>query len=889
MTQQAENTVHTRPDPADSILLSMARAVIADTSTGTAPNWPRLDLSDPAQREFGDYELLEEIGRGGMGVVYRARQRSLAREVAIKFIADWFADPTGVARFLAEARAAARLLHPNIVPVHEVGSVAGMHYFSMPLIRGRSLASLLDAGVMPSTDATALLLKLCDAIDYAHRLGLLHLDLKPANVLLDERGEPLIADFGLARHMDAKGGVDAQEVSGTPSFMAPEQILIKQYRLTPATDIYALGAILYRCLTGVSPHGEGNPDDVLRRAAAGRIRPPRQIDPKIPRDLDAICMKCLELQPSDRYASVAQLADDLRRTRNGLPVSVRRIGFAERAQRWMRREPKFAAVAAFALLTLASGAAATTSQWQAAAAQRDVVVSERDRAVIANEIGAHLFAYTGDDDQRADDLLAWLRKRLPGNEARQADALATFIKSLDAQNANSAATLFSKIVGVLGVDYRQQMVRALQAGNDPNKDPYIALLSHADSRQEHTKTFAEALQAGLSEHPHDRLLWQLAAVDCPADASERACVRPDASKELTRLDPDNMYAWLLLSMNATDRQQSRAALHEAAQRTRFDDYLGATVAAVSKAVATANVPVPALLARPAAIVAPNQPMTAVIAREESERLDMAAWQWLIYSCGASANSPTVADPQVIADCRTIGVAMMRSNGALISRMIGLTVVKAVAAGTPEADEATQTRRLYVYLSDIDQKLSPSQRASYSATQWIADITQAGEMTAFQRRAMFFGFPAQPPADWKPQDRIVLQSTRERHQSMLAIDRNASALVAQGKYTDALALLTPSETDVRKHLSDSWLLARFLTAMGTAHAGLHEYPAAENALTDAWRIAANFGPGSKDARDCARALVNLYSAWNTAEPGKGHDAKLDQWRQTLATYEAAKND
>ncbi len=339
MNEDSNQTVRTHSDPAESVLLSLARAVAGEPTGTGSPSWPRLDLSDPKQREFGDYELLEEIGRGGMGVVYRARQRSLDREVAIKFIADWFADPTGVARFLAEARAAARLLHPNIVPVHEVGSVEGMHYFSMPLIRGRSLATLLDQGTLSPTDATALLLKLCDAIDYAHRLGLLHLDLKPANVLMDARDEPQVADFGLARHVDEKGGVDAQEVSGTPQFMAPEQILIKQYRLTAATDIYALGAVLYRCLTGVSPHGDGHADDVIRRAAAGRIRPPHELVPKLSRDLDAICMKCLELQPSDRYASVALFADDLRRVRDGFPVSVRPLGLFESLRRWSREEP----------------------------------------------------------------------------------------------------------------------------------------------------------------------------------------------------------------------------------------------------------------------------------------------------------------------------------------------------------------------------------------------------------------------------------------------------------------------------------------------------------------------------------------------------------------------
>ncbi len=375
MNQTPTETTRTLANPADSMLLSLARAIAGGAATSGA-TWPRLDLGDPKQREFGDYELLEEIGRGGMGVVYRARQISLDRDVAIKFIADWSADPAAIARFLAEARAAARLMHPNIVPVHEVGSVDGLHYFSMPLVRGHSLASMLENRALPPTETIALLLKLCEAIDYAHRLGLLHLDLKPANVLIDERDEPLIADFGLARHMDLNRGVDAQEVSGTPSFMAPEQILIKQYRLTPATDIYALGAILYCCLTSASPHGEGEADDVIRRAAAGRIRPPRELHPKIPPDLDAICMHCLELQPTDRYANVRQLADDLRRVRDGLPVSVRRVGMIERLQRWLRREPRLAAAmgglflltiigcAALAIQNRKTTAMLLASQWQ---------------------------------------------------------------------------------------------------------------------------------------------------------------------------------------------------------------------------------------------------------------------------------------------------------------------------------------------------------------------------------------------------------------------------------------------------------------------------------------------------------------------------------------------
>ena len=887
MTEDLKRAAIGLANPADSALLSLARVLAGGTSVAGPTAWPQLDLDDQRQREFGDYELLQEIGRGGMGVVYRARQRSLERDVAIKFIAEWFADTTGVARFLAEARAAARLIHPNIVPVHEVGSVEGLHYFSMPLIEGRSLAEQLERQTtLAPAEAIALSLKLCEAIDYAHRLGLLHLDLKPANEMLDARNEPLITDFGLARHMDARGGVDAQEVSGTPSFMAPEQILIKQYRLTPATDIYALGAVLYQCLTGVSPHGDGTPDDIIRRAAAGRIRPPRQLNPGISADLDAICMRCLELQPRERYASVAQLADDLRRARDGLTVSVRRIGVVERAQRWLRREPKFATATAVALLTLASGAAATTSQWQAAAEQRDVVVSERDRAVIASEIGAHLFAYQGDD--RARDLIDWLRKRLPDDETHQADALATFIKSLDAESADSTATLLGKIVEVLGAGYRQQMIRALEAGHNANRHLYIALLSYNDSVENHSGAFAEALKAALVEHPDDRLLWEIASVYCPADVSAPVCLHPEATKELARLDPDNMYAWLMLSMKAPDLQQSRAALHEAAQRTQFDDYLGATVTAYSDAVKTAAVPVPALIARPTAVVAPKQPVEAVIAREESERLQMTAWRPLIIRCGINQNI-SVTDPQILGDCLTIGETMMRSNRSLIARMIGVAIVKVLAKGKPQAEEAGEIRKLYTYLGDTSDKLTPSQRASYSAAQWNTDIAQAGEMAALQHRSEFFGFPTEPPADWKPNDPTVLQSARERYESVVELDRSGSALVAQGKYADALALLAPAEPGMRKHWSNHWLLARYLTALGNAHLGLRDYVSAETTLTDSWAIAANFGPGSKDARDCARVRADLYSAWNSAEPGKGFEAKADEWRQILATFEARKND
>jgi hypothetical protein len=871
-------------NPSDSILVHLARAALAPGASTGSMAWPKLDLDDAKQREFGDYELLEELGRGGMGVVYRARQNSLDREVAIKFIADWFADSTNVTRFLAEARAAARLLHPNIVPVHEVGSVEGLHYFSMPLIQGRSLAAVLDDGPMSAAAIVQLLLKLCDAMDYAHRLGLLHLDLKPANVLIDARNEPLIADFGLARHMDDKGGVDAQEVSGTPSFMAPEQILIKQYRLTRTTDVYALGAILYLCLTGESPHGEGAPDDILRRAVAGRVRPPRALNPKISRDLDAICMKCLELQPSDRYRSAAELADDLRRVRDGMPVSVRRVNFLERVQRWFRREPRLAGAVTFAGVALVVGAAATTWQWREA-------LSQRDRAEIASEIGAHLFAYKGEEDKRAEDLINWLRKRLPGDENRQADALAAFAYSVNGTSPDATATLINKVVEVLGTDYRRQMIKALEAGSDPYRHFYAALLTFNDTANSSSGEFAIALKAALTDHAEDPLIWQVAAADCLGTENAPSCPYPaaDAAEKLARLDPDNMYAWLMVAIRATEYSRAHEALREAAKRTSFNDYLGATYAAYAKAVEAAAVQAPPLIARPVQIIAPNERPELGIALQEAERLPIAAWSRLVALCGIKMGSLPVTDPQVLADCLTVGNAMTRSRGGLITQMIGVALVRNLAKGKPEAAEALRARTLYTFLSANEEKLSASQRQSYSSARWIEDLTSVGEMAAFQRRAKFFGLPEQPPADWKPEDPLTLLSGREIYDKSVAVDRDADLLVAQGKFADAIATLQPMDSIMRKRWAGHWLLVRYLTVLGKARLGQRDYAAAEMSLHEAWDIANKFGPTSRDARDSVRTLAELYVNWNTAEPSKGYDVKADEWRQSLATLEAAKDD
>ena len=329
-----------------------------------------LDLSDPLQRQVGDYDLIEKIGEGGMGVVYRAHQRSLDRDVAVKLLAagPW-ASKEFIERFRKEAQNAARMQHPNIVAIYEVGSAEELHFFSMRMIRGGSLAGLLRAqGKLDPKHAAQLLRTIAEAVDYAHKLGVLHLDLKPANVLLDDNGNPHVADFGLARRLEQGLAADNNEISGTPSYMAPEQCTAGAQKIMPATDIWGLGAILYELVTGEPPFVGVTPQETLKLVVEGEVRSPRRYGVDLPRDLEAIITKCLAHDVRARYASARELADDLGRFLTGYQVKARPLNTPQRAWRWARREPKLAAATLLAFGALAIGLLATTQQWRRAEA-----------------------------------------------------------------------------------------------------------------------------------------------------------------------------------------------------------------------------------------------------------------------------------------------------------------------------------------------------------------------------------------------------------------------------------------------------------------------------------------------------------------------------------------
>src|SRR6058998_539524 len=307
--------------------------------------------------ELGDYELLEEVGRGGQGVVFRARQKSLNRTVALKVISlgQW-ASKAHLKRFRREAEAAASLDHPSIVPIYEVGERDGSCYFSMKFVEGGQLDEVVRRTPMSIRQAVELIAKVARTVHYAHEHRILHRDIKPGNILLDAKGDPHLTDFGLARLVESESSVtQTMEVLGTPSYMAPEQAVGNNARVSRATDVYGLGAVFYQLLTGHPPFAGGTTFETIKLLLDTEPRQPRLWNPKIDRDLATICLKCLDKDPQRRYSSALTLAEDLDRWLKHEPILARRTGIFARGKKWVRRNPTGALLAG-SLVALATAA-----------------------------------------------------------------------------------------------------------------------------------------------------------------------------------------------------------------------------------------------------------------------------------------------------------------------------------------------------------------------------------------------------------------------------------------------------------------------------------------------------------------------------------------------------
>src|SRR5881409_1286779 len=334
-------------------------ACVLETGFGPLADETVAGIDDPGHPaevlvEFGDYALLEEIGRGGQGVVYRARQKSLNRTVALKVIGlgQWSSTPH-LRRFRHEAEAAASLEHPQIVPIYEIGERDGSCYFSMKFIEGGQLDAVVKREPISIRRAAELLVKIARTVQFAHEHGILHRDIKPGNILLDKKGEPHLTDFGLARLVESESTVTRTlEVLGTPSYMAPEQAVGNNDVVSSVTDVYGLGAVLYQLLTRHPPFAGGTTYETIKLLLETEPRQPRLWNSKINRDLSTICLKCLEKDPQRRYPSALALAEDLERWRKHEPIRARPTGMFTRGRKWVRRNPTIAVLVAL-LLALA--------------------------------------------------------------------------------------------------------------------------------------------------------------------------------------------------------------------------------------------------------------------------------------------------------------------------------------------------------------------------------------------------------------------------------------------------------------------------------------------------------------------------------------------------------
>jgi WD40 repeat protein/tRNA A-37 threonylcarbamoyl transferase component Bud32 len=345
---------------------------------------------------FDDYESIELIARGGMGVVYKARQTSLNRTVALKMIQGGaLAGAAELKRFHAEAEAIAHLQHPNIVAIHEVGEYQGKHFFSMDYVAGRTLAEVARDGPLPATRAVTYIQIIAQAIHYAHEHGIIHRDLKPANIILDDQGQPHITDFGLAKRLsDSQASTRnpqimlSGQVLGSPNYLPPEQADPKRGAPGAASDVYALGAILYHLVSGRPPFQAESITTLLRQVVETDPVPPRSLNPSISRDLETICLKCLAKEPRHRYATARALADDLGRFLNHEPVLARPVGACEKAWRWCRRQPVRAGLIGALFVTFLLGSLGVLLAWREAELRR--------RTALANEFLAQENAYAAD-------------------------------------------------------------------------------------------------------------------------------------------------------------------------------------------------------------------------------------------------------------------------------------------------------------------------------------------------------------------------------------------------------------------------------------------------------------------------------------------------------------
>jgi hypothetical protein len=744
---------------------------VADTSRPLAwlsPDEMAIDLDDPTSRSFGDYELIEKIGQGGMGVVYRAHQHGLERDVAIKLLAagPW-ASEEFVERFRREARSAARMQHPNIVEIYEFGHRDGLNFFSMRLVEGRTLAQRLAAdGPLPPLEAARLLRTLAEAMDYAHRLGVLHLDLKPANVLLTATGEPLIADFGLARRIDA-GHDGSNEIAGTPSYMAPEQAVLETHPLSSSTDIHGLGTILYETLCGRPPFLAASAQRTLECVVLEIPGSPRRLDRRIPADLDAICMRCLEKDPARRYASAAALADDLRRFIEGQSVMARVAPLPERARRWVRRNR----TASVAFMLLVAGAFGTGVQaYRAEVARSDaeqqkmIATNEAERGARLTALIAQAFPFPKDARTReamqesAGRVADWLERELAEDPQQQEDLLMRLFEAFDqADHPGASASLLELLVEKLGRRYRQHAAEALIATQSKRGKMLGAILLQELEEDSGWQPRQQQLLAELIENASTDIDALVVATYYCSEAPS-PCHALNPALLLARRTPDNAASWVFALRDGDPPETVGEHFRHAAEATGFDDHFNRIMRLHLEAVSTSGVPVPQLLQRAARRLAPEVDAEELVAHLMTMHMPIPGWATVVNACRSPLAS---SDSSFRRHCLAFARFAAYEGQGLISNMVGAALIRRLLPDSEEARRARELRRHYEYVRDARDQRTPAQIRASRDELIARDILQVSELEAIKRTLDRAGLPRDPPEDWEPEDVSRLMTGEER--------------------------------------------------------------------------------------------------------------------------------
>jgi serine/threonine protein kinase len=717
-----------------------------------------IDLDDPADRQLGDYELLELLGKGSMGVVYRARQKSLDRDVAVKLLIDGlWEDAESVQRFAREARAAARMQHPNIVEIYEIGQRDGLHYFSMRLVQGPTLLEHLQrTHCLKPRDAAALMRQAAEAVDYAHRLGVLHLDLKPGNILLDKDGQPVIADFGLTHHVDSSDAGDSFEVSGTPSYMAPEQAIATSHRIGRGADVYGLGATLYEALTGRPPFLEATLAKTLESVIS--VAPPstRKSSKAIPLDLDAICLKCLEKDPKDRYVSARELADDLGRFLEGAQTAARQLSPLQRLFRWIDRRPHSAGLTMGLIAALVVAAVVSHRNYQESSEALKLAaelidddakfLGANDRGDIVNDWIARSSTDSQDQVLRAERLVEALRttgksqaaKYLERYITRRSHSLVPWILRVEEAVRKASYSNARELAGLVAINLTLPEAKILERSE--LVDGLIQELAKAATTESELQFAVKACNFRLSN----------------------ACFDTSVHDRLIALDRSNGANWrYAFAVPGLSAEQKNRLLNGMAESGLWRE-LDADVYFIVRDVLTVGAESAGFADAGAYLFTYEEgELIRHAAADIYSNMGILGTDLLLDACGSSLRKPApVLNPTRREVCEKIGVAMSAPDGrSMLAATTGALIVHRLLPMTEAEEKVRATRRIWIYA--VESGGIARTRAPDSSDLYFRDALDSGELEAVLRSLERSGIPRDPPLDWVPEHPNWLLFSDER--------------------------------------------------------------------------------------------------------------------------------